>query len=1035
MTAAAHNRAWRFWIDRGGTFTDVIAAAPDGSLKLRKLLSENPAFYGDAATEAVHAILSEHGGGTIAEARIGTTVATNALLERAGEKTALLITKGLRDVLEIGSQNRPDLFALNVQRPAPLYSAVYEIPERVSADGAVLTTLHEAAVETALQQAQAAGCTAVAICFIHALRYPAHEIAAARIAAGFHFRSVKTSHQASARHKLVPRGQTAVADAYLSPVLRTYVEQVEAHLGAVSTSFMKSDGGVTPAHIFQGKDAILSGPAGGIVGAVETAKAHSFANVIAFDMGGTSTDVAHYNGQYDMAEAPDIAGVKLDVPMLGIHTIAAGGGSILRYGDGRFQVGPQSAGAQPGPAAYGRGGPLTITDCHVLLGRLQPSMFPAIFGTDGKQPLDRARVITLFEKLRDEIDSALSLEAIAEGFLDVACEQMARAIKTITHERGIDLTGYALVAFGGAGGQCACRVAEIIGVKSVLLHPLAGLLSALGIGLSARTERFSMAIDTALAEADLDGCKEHLTEKACSALPQATLEFSADVRQRGADMTLQLDLAPTADMARAFETLHRQHFGFAPDGDIHIDAVHCKASEAAQSLSDYRIDSPPSASEKKAEVRAYFGAERTVTLTGAQDIKTLVGPAILASDGATTIVEPGWSAAKKPDGSLVLTHVQDTAPAPTENVLDPIKLEIFHHRCMAIAEQMGTVLERTAHSINIKERLDFSCALFDAHGALVANAPHVPVHLGSMGETVTALIARGAHFTPGCAFAHNDPYDGGTHLPDVTVVMPVFSGDAPIAYVASRGHHADIGGITPGSMPAQSTTIADEGVVFSALKILEHGTLDIAGITRTLQNCPHPARSIETNLADLKAQVAACQTGAAAIEDLIRTHGAEYVRHYMAYIQDNAAAITERIVGGLQTGSAACALEGIGTLSVNVTRPKERHLRIDFTGTCDQGAHNFNAPLAITKAAVLYVIRCLIAADIPLNAGCLRPIELIVPEGSLLNPKPPAAVVAGNVETSSAVTNLLFEALSSTGNLFVLAARATQGERRTGSVL
>jgi len=1015
MTTSPQKQNWRFWIDRGGTFTDVIAAAPDGSLKARKLLSENPAAYEDAASQAVTGILAEYGGGTVGEVRIGTTVATNALLERGGEKTALVITAGLRDVLEIGTQHRPDLFALNVRRAAPLYArdCVFEIPERIAANGDVLVSLDANAVRQALERAQRADCTAVAICFLHGLRYPKHEEIAAQIAAGFGFLSVKTSHSASARHKLVPRGQTAVADAYLSPVLRRYVEQVEAHLGARTTLFMKSDGGVTPAADFQGKDAILSGPAGGIVGAVETAKAHGFDKVIAFDMGGTSTDVAHFNGRYDEADMPDIAGVKLDVPMLDIHTIAAGGGSILRYQDGRFQVGPQSAGAQPGPAAYGQGGPLTITDCHVLLGRLQPSAFPKIFGDSGNEPLDKASVVERFKVLRDSIDPALSLEHVAEGFLDVACEQMARAIKKITHERGIDMADYTLVAFGGAGGQCACRVAEKIGVDRILLHPFAGLLSALGIGLTARTRRYSDAIDCPLEAVDLNAHVVGMAARAEADLANARHTFTADLRQSGSDMALRLDLGTQEQMAKQFAALHQQRFGFAPSGTIHIDAIHCEASLPGQDLSEY--DLPDSTKRDAPEtIESHFGALRRTVLAQANAVTDIEGPAILLSNGATTIVEPGWQAKRQDDGSLVLTQRVSKTQTLQSEALDPIQLEIFHHRFMAIAEHMGTVLERTAHSINIKERLDFSCAVFDGQGQLVANAPHMPVHLGSMGETVTGLIKRGVDFAPGTAFAHNDPYDGGTHLPDVTIVMPVFDDISakPMAFVASRGHHADIGGMTPGSMPAQSQSILEEGCILKGLRILKDGKLDIAAIEQALNTGQYPARNVKTNIADIKAQVASCQAGAHALEQLITDQGAQQVTRYMGYIQDNAAAVVTRLLKEIKSGHAEHTIDGIGTLKVRITPRHEAHrLTIDFTGTSRQGPHNFNAPLAITKAAVLYVIRCLLKENIPLNAGCLRPINLNIPEGSLLNPEAPAAVVAGNVETSQAITNLLFEAL------------------------
>ncbi|MEO0412379.1 MAG: hydantoinase B/oxoprolinase family protein [Pseudomonadota bacterium] len=1012
MTPVKPKAGWRFWIDRGGTFTDVIAVAPDGTLKVRKLLSESPDHYSDAAAHAVAGFMGD--AGAISQVRLGTTVATNALLERKGARTALLVSAGLRDVLDIGTQHRPDLFALEVIKPAPLYSDVFEVPERVGVDGTVITALDEDAVKTACKAAQAAGCTALAICFLHGLRHPMHERSAANIAADFDFDVVVTSHEASARNKLVPRGQTAVADAYLSPILKRYVEQVEANLDASSLYFMKSDGGVTEAAQFRGKDAVLSGPAGGIVGAVEVAQAHGFDKVIAFDMGGTSTDVAHFDGGFDIAETPEIAGVRLDVPMLDIHTVAAGGGSIIKFADGRFQVGPQSAGAQPGPCAYGLGGPLTITDCHVLLGRLQPQHFPQVFGQDGRQPLDRDSVLKKFETLRAQIDPAMSIEDIAEGFLDVACEQMARAIKTITRERGIDIAGHVLVAFGGAGGQCACRVAEKIGVKNILLHPLAGLLSALGIGLTAQTRRFDLPVDQALESIQVAAVKQSLSEQAEAALQGGKPTMTAALRAAGSDMALTVPLTAIDDMRAAFHALHTVRYGFAPAAQLHVDAISCTVQRSVDRLTDFQFKTAQTVADP-IEVSAHFGESRHAVLQAAATITQQDGPAILLSDGATTIVEPQWRAKRLSDDTLLLTHHDTGQSKSADPASKAIELELYHHRFMAIAEQMGAVLERTAHSVNIKERLDFSCAVFDAAGNLVANAPHMPVHLGSMGETVKALIAKIAVFEHGTAFAHNDPYDGGTHLPDVTVVMPVFHGSdqAPCAFVASRGHHADIGGITPGSMPANSIHIEEEGCLLSAAEILRGQVLQREAIDACLSQGAHPARAPETNIADLKAQVAACQTGAAALLMLIEEQGLAAVERNMAHIQENAAQVVRRVIRSLKPGSYHHDIAGIGSIRVSIKPDADTgRATIDFTGSSKQGPHNFNAPLAVTKAAVLYVLRCLVDDPIPLNAGCLEPIDLIVPERSLINPAPPAAVVAGNVETSQAIVNALFLALN-----------------------
>ncbi|MEM7570730.1 MAG: hydantoinase B/oxoprolinase family protein, partial [Pseudomonadota bacterium] len=924
---------WRFWIDRGGTFTDVIAAAPDGTLTVLKLLSDNPHHYGDAASHAIDQMMPK--GARLEEVRLGTTVATNALLERRGARTALLVTKGLRDVLEIGTQHRPDLFALNVQRAAPLYEAVYEIPERMSVEGEVLLPLDDEAVHDACQKARGAGIEALSICFLHGLRHTHHETQALAIAADYDFASVVASHQASARHKLVARGQTAVADAYLSPVLRHYVDQVTANLPANALYFMKSDGGVCEAAQLRGKDAVLSGPAGGIVGAVEAAKANGIHKVIAFDMGGTSTDVAHYDGAYETADMPTIADIRLDVSMLDIHTVASGGGSILKYQDGRFQVGPQSAGAQPGPAAYGMGGPLTITDCHVLLARLQPSTFPKIFGPDGTAPLDATRVRTLFAALQEEIGADLSVEEIAQGFIDVACEQMARAIKKITQERGIDIAGHTLVAFGGAGGQCACRVADLLGIKTILVHPLAGLLSAFGIGLTSQSERFSQAVDTPFETTDFQAVESSLADQARTALPGATLRFEVDIRASGSDMALTIGLADTQAMQEDFKQRHKQRFGFAPEALLHVDTVRVIAEKQAENASFLKVSRAARSALEQDAVDAWFGAPCAAQVAYADAIERCEGPAILLGDGSTTIVEPGWAAQKQRDGSLLLAR-KAGSKTPAQEKPEAIALELFNHRFMAIAEQMGAVLERTAHSVNIKERLDFSCAVFDGKGNLVANAPHMPVHLGSMGETVKALLAKNTAFKPGTAFAHNDPFDGGTHLPDITVVMPVFmEGEAaPYAFVASRGHHADIGGKRPGSMPANSTHIDEEGCLLSAVPLLEDGAFLSSSLQSVFSNGPHPARAIETNLADLKAQVAACQTGATALAEMFARYETQRVLRYMTRIQDNAEAAVRRLIKRLKPGHYTQQLGDAGTIQAAITIDAEgERACVDFSST------------------------------------------------------------------------------------------------------
>lgn len=1031
---------WAFWIDRGGTFTDIVARRPDGRLVTHKLLSENPEHYEDAATAGIRALMAAHGEAPIEVVRMGTTVATNALLERKGEPTVLAITAGFGDALRIGYQSRPRLFDRHIELPEPLYARVIEVGERVGADGAVVRELDEAAVRAGLQAAYDEGLRALAIAFVHGYRHPAHERRVAALAAGIGYEQISASHEVGALIKLVGRGDTTVADAYLSPVLRRYVGRVASQLGDTRLLFMQSSGGLVDARAFRGKDAILSGPAGGIVGMVRTGLDAGFDRLIGFDMGGTSTDVSHYAGRYERTHETQIAGVRLRTPMMDIHTVAAGGGSICRFDGTRLRVGPESAGAVPGPACYRRGGPLTVTDCNVMLGKLQPAFFPAVFGPGADQPLDRDVVVAKFTQLAGEVAAAsgqhYSAAELAEGFLRIAVEHMAKAIKQISIQRGYDVSRYTLACFGGAGGQHACGVADVLGLRRVMIHPYAGVLSAYGMGLADLRLIRERSLGLALGD-----CEPQLTETAdalsrearegllAQQVPFATLELhgTAQLKYAGSDSSLPVPLSDPAAMRAAFETMHRQRFGFvAPDKGLVVDSVSVEAvGRAGLGSADAAIAADGGAAALPAPL-----AQLTVHWAGtAQETpvydrehlcrgQCLPAPAIIREATGTTVVEPGWLARVDGGGNLILERAE-AAPArqAVGTEADPVMLEIFNKLLMAVAEQMGDALQNTAYSVNIKERLDFSCAVFDRAGALISNAPHMPVHLGSMGDSVRAVIAgrhrHGEPFRAGEAYMLNAPYNGGTHLPDVTVVMPVFDDDGSLlAYVAARGHHADIGGVTPGSMPPHSRHVDEEGVLIDDFLLMEGGRLREAETRALLAAGAYPARNPDQNLADLQAQLAACARGAEELRKLVRNYGREVVDAYMAHVLANAEAAVRQVIDRLHDGRFECEMDDGARIRVAVSVDRERRsARVDFSGTSPQQASNFNAPLSICRAAVLYVFRTLVDDDIPLNDGCLRPIELIVPEGSMLNPRYPAAVVAGNVETSQAVTDALYGAL------------------------
>ena len=1033
---------WQFWVDRGGTFTDIVAKRPDGTLITHKLLSDSPEQYRDAAVAGIRHLLGlkpdERIPLDLVEAvKMGTTVATNALLERKGEPTVLAITRGFRDALRIAYQNRPRLFDRHIVLPELLYKRVIEIDERVGAHGELVLELDEAGAHRALQDAYDSGYRALAIVFMHGYRYTDHEAAVQRIARRIGYTQVSASHKTSPMMKLVSRGDTTVVDAYLSPILRRYVDQVADEMPGVNLQFMQSSGGLTDAHAFQGKDSILSGPAGGIVGMARTSKLAGFDKVIGFDMGGTSTDVSHFSGEFERVFETQVAGVRMRAPMMSIHTVAAGGGSVLHFDGARYRVGPDSAGANPGPASYRRGGPLTITDCNVLLGKIQPAHFPKVFGPRADQHLDRGPALGGLKRMAGEIAQATGKqplpEEVAEGFIDIAVGNMANAIKQISVQRGHDVTDYVLATFGGAGGQHACLVADALGMTRVFCHPLGGVLSAYGMGLADQTAMREAAVELKLESQALPLVQERLAELATAAREELQRQGvpagriidmqRVHLRYEGTDSALIVAAGDLTAMQAAFEAAYSKRYSFLMRGKpLIVEAVSVEAigpSDAPQEVAPSR--SPRRGPLQAAETVRVFsrGAWHHAGLYKREDTRAgdlIRGPAIVAEANATTVVEPGWQAEVTLLGHLVLTRVE---ARPERRAIgtsaDPVMLEIFNNLFMSIAEQMGLRLQNTAYSVNIKERLDISCAIFDAEGHLIANAPHMPVHLGSMGESIrTVLNENRGSMRPGDVFMLNDPYHGGTHLPDVTVITPVF--DEALArilfYVGSRGHHADIGGTTPGSMPPDSTVVEEEGVLINNFKLVERGRLREVETRALLAGARYPARNPDQNLGDLRAQVAANQKGVEELGKMVAHFGLDVVQAYMGHVQDNAEEAVRRVITALKDGAYAYQLDNGAVIraAIRLTQA-ERSADIDFTGTSAQLTNNFNAPSAVCMAAVLYVFRTLVDDDIPLNAGCLKPLNVIIPDGSMLNPRYPASVVSGNVETSTCITNALYGAL------------------------
>ncbi len=1033
---------WQFWVDRGGTFTDIVARKPDGTLETHKLLSDDPDRYSDAAVQGIREILGLASDrpipeGTIDAVRMGTTVATNALLERKGDRTVLFITRGFRDLLRIGYQNRPRLFDLHIRLPALLYESVVEVDERVDAHGCVVEALDIQQVRLALSKAYGEGFRSIAVALMHGYRFRDHERRIGEMARRQGFTQVSLSHEASPLIKLVARGDTSVVDAYLSPILRRYVNRVGDALGAGrgscrSIMFMQSNGGLTDATRFQGRDAILSGPAGGVVGMVRTARDAGFEKLIGFDMGGTSTDVCHHAGEYERSFESEVAGVKMRAPMMSIHTVAAGGGSKLSFRQGRLQVGPESAGANPGPASYRRGGPLAVTDCNVVLGKIQPDHFPAVFGPAGNEPLDVDAARNAFENMAEDIaretgDPRMAVEALAEGFLRIAVENMANAIKKISVQRGYDVTQYTMNCFGGAGGQHACLVADVLGMESIFIHPFAGVLSAFGMGLAdirvVREHQFSASIsDTETARQVLQEIgNEARNEVLAQNVGEDRLEIvrTAHIRTPGSHHAIPVPFGEEAAMRAEFDRAHRQRFGFVPEHDDLI--VELLTAEAIGSTGENVALAPhdgPGTGDQTARMFSE-AAWRDVPLVTRDQIKArdkMAGPAIIVEPTGTNVVEPGWQAEGLRGGGLLLRRIEPLRRREAVGTgADPVMLEVFNNLFMSVADQMGATLANTASSVNIKERLDFSCAIFAANGDLVANAPHVPVHLGSMSESVRTILRRNeGRIRPGDVFMMNNPYDGGTHLPDVTVATPVFdkAGRDIIFLAASRGHHADIGGKTPGSAPPDSRRIDEEGVLIDNFLLVDQGTLREREARDILASGQHPCRNINQNMADLAAQVAANATGARELSGIVDQFGLDVVQAYMGHVQDNAEESVRRVLDVLKDCRFTYPLDSGARIKVQVSVDHEtRSAVVDFTGTSPQDEMNYNAPFSICRAAVLYVFRTLVGADIPMNEGCLKPIRIVVPKGTMINPEYPAAVISGNTEVSQAIADTLYGAL------------------------
>ena len=1036
---------WDFWIDRGGTFTDIVARNAEGHIQLHKLLSENPESYDDAALQGIRDLMdiapeAKIPTQKISTIKMGTTVATNALLERKGDQTALITTAGFRDAFKIGYQARPDIFAKEIIKPEQLYSRVIEINERIRADGTIEISPDKNQIERDLASLFNDGIQSIAICLMHSYAFPKHEQIVASIAQSIGFSQISVSHLVSPLIKFVGRGDTTIVDAYLSPILKRYIHHIINELELDNSDcrlmFMQSSGGLTSANLFQGKDAILSGPAGGVVGAIKTSEMAGFDRIIGFDMGGTSTDVSHYDRKFERTFETEVAGVRMRAPMLKIHTVAAGGGSILRFENERIQVGPESAGANPGPTCYRRGGPLTVTDANVMVGKLQPAFFPKIFGPQQNEPLDFDTVERNFKKLAKKIGNDSRPEEVADGFLKVAVENMANAIKKISVQRGYNVSDYTLTCFGGAGGQHACAVADRLDMKTVLIHPFSGNLSAYGMGLADIRANRQIAVLKTFNQSEvkkLNTIRENLQSQTNSELSgqgidsnQITHFTRAHIRYEGTDTSVPVSLSNYSSMFQDFEDLHKKQFGFVfEDKPIIIEALEVESVGGGATIKEPDLTAKPPNLRSEATKKIFSGGQwcdaKVFLRDNLQPGHTIEGPALIIESHQTVVIEPGWQ------GEITLkNHVKLNRIATIERnvaigtTVDPVMLEVFNNLFMSIAEQMGVTLQKTSYSVNIKERLDFSCAVFDPNGALVANAPHMPVHLGSMDRSVETVIANNCEdINYGDVFALNAPYNGGTHLPDITVVTPVFDQEHSniLFWVASRGHHADVGGTAPGSMTPKAKTVTEEGVLIDNFKIVNKGKFEEEKLIDLLQNHPWPARNAQQNVADLKAQIAANEKGVQELLKIVEQFGLNVVHAYMQHVQDNAAESVARVIDALSDSKCEYKTDQGATIKIQISIDKQkREAIVDFSGTSDAQDNNFNAPEPVTRAAVLYCFRVMVNANIPMNAGCLRPIRIIIPDNSMLRPQYPRAVVAGNVETSQHVTNALFAALGAMAN-------------------
>ncbi|XP_054270976.1 5-oxoprolinase-like [Macrosteles quadrilineatus] len=1083
---------FKFAIDRGGTFTDIYAQCPNGKIRVMKLLSVDPDNYPDAPREGIRRILEEETGilmpssekidGSLIEwIRMGTTVATNALLERKGERMALLVTKGFKDVLFIGNQARPKIFDLEIVMPGVLYEEVIEVdcrvipalddkcqlkhqyPRVVGKTGEpflITKTLNENELLKQLAELRERGIKSLAVVLMHSYTCVEDELLVGKLADQSGFDHVSLSHQIMPMVRIVPRGFTACADAYLTPHIKKYVQGFASgfkdELKGVNVLFMQSDGGLTPMDMFNGSRAVLSGPAGGVVGYAVTTPGPD--PVIGFDMGGTSTDVSRYAGTYEHVFESTTAGVTIQAPQLDVNTVAAGGGSCLFFRSGLFVVGPESAGAHPGPVCYCKGGPLTVTDANLVLGRLLPHYFPKIFGPEGKRPLDKDATVREFTKLTQEINKFLetqkhspelmTVEEVAMGFIRVANEAMCRPIRALTQAKGYDTQQHTLACFGGAGAQHACAVARALGMTRVAIHKYAGILSAFGMACADVVQEAQVPAAKTYQPDSFPYLDEQLTALAgqCASklkaqgfsATQIVTEPYLHLRYAGTDCALMCGPAQDSDspatkhgdFEKTFLDRYQSEFGFTiPDRTIVVDDIRVRGIGKSLTRPDYQIEKafePPAVDTTTA---VYFeGHGYTATpvylMSGLRGGHQIAGPAVIMDQLSTILVEPDCSASVTDSGDLII-HIGSGQRKLIGTDLDPIQLSIFSHRFMSIAEQMGRVLQRTSISTNIKERLDFSCALFGPDGGLVSNAPHIPVHLGAMQETVQyQMKVVGDNFKEGDVILSNHPKAGGSHLPDLTVITPVFykTVDKPVFFVASRGHHADIGGITPGSMPPHSKSLQEEGATFKSFMLVKQGRFCEAEVTEALMapgKIPGSSgtRNLKDNLSDLKAQIAANQKGINLMRELIDFYGLEVVQAYMGHIQHNAELAVRdmlRDIARATPGHQLTATEYLddgSPISLTVTLDEQSGSAVcDFSGTGPEVWGNCNAPRAITLSALIYCLRCMVGRDVPLNQGCLNPVKTVIPVGSLLDPSDNAGVVGGNVQTSQRIVDVVFKA-------------------------